>query len=255
MSSHADDDDVSPGAAASVPLRLEVVTLPVADVERSKAFYQSLGWRLDNDRVVDAGFRTVQFTPPQSQTSIQFGIGLTAAEPGSVARLMLVVDDIDAARADLCGRGVEVSAVYHYERIPGRSGEIESRVQGRDPAERSYFTYASFTDPDGNGWLLQEIKARLPGREWWSDDCWDPMESATEVRREIARYHDAFAQVAPPQAWLDWYARYLQERERGNTPDQASLAAYRSMTAQANGSSAQPGQSGRALDGQPGNRG
>jgi catechol 2,3-dioxygenase-like lactoylglutathione lyase family enzyme len=140
---------------STVSLRLEVVTLPVADVDRSKEFYESLGWRLDNDRVVDGAFRTVQFTPPQSPASIQFGIGLTAAEPGSAARLMLVVDDIEAARADLMNRGVEVSGSYHYERVPGRSGEIESRVPGRDPAERSYFTYASFSDPDGNGWLLQ----------------------------------------------------------------------------------------------------
>ncbi|NIK61371.1 VOC family protein [Kribbella shirazensis] len=237
--------------------RLEVVTLPVADVDRSKAFYQSLGWRLDNDRAVDGDFRTVQFTPPRSRASIQFGIGLTSAEPGSAARLMLVVDDIDAARTDLVNRGVEVSDVYHYERSPGRSGEIASRVPGRDPAERSYFTYASFADPDGNGWLLQEVKTRLPGREWKSSHDSDPMVPTTEVRREIARQHDAFEQVAAPQAWLDWYGRYLQERERGSTPDQASLAAYRYMTDEVNGTSSPTGQRGRKLGhgGQPGNCG
>ena len=152
-----------------VALNLEVVTLPVADVERSKRFYQNLGWRLDNDRTVDDDFRTVQFTPPRSQTSIQFGTGLTAAEPGSMQRMMLVVDDIDAARADLIARGADVSEVYHYERRPGRSGEIDARVPGPDPNTSSYFTYASFADPDGNGWLLQQVTTRLPGREWPSD--------------------------------------------------------------------------------------
>lgn len=151
---------------APVSLRLEVVTLAVADVERAKSFYQGLGWRLDNDRTVDDHFRTVQFTPPGSLSSIQFGIGLTTAAPGSADRLMLVVDDLDVARTDLLQRGAEVSEVYHYDRSPGRSGEYDARTPGRDPAGRSYFSYASFVDPDGNGWLLQEVTDRLPGREW-----------------------------------------------------------------------------------------
>ncbi len=154
-------------AAAPVPLRLEVVTLPVSDVDRAKSFYQRLGWRLDADISAGEDFRVVQFTPPQSQASIHFGVGLTAAEPGSVARLYLAVDDVEAARADLLSRGAEVSEVFHYDRQPGRSGEFDSRVAGPDTANGgSYSSYASFDDPDGNGWLLQQITGRLPGRVW-----------------------------------------------------------------------------------------
>ena len=137
-------------------MALEVVTLPVSDVDRAKSFYQSLGWRFDIDLVVSDDIRTVQFTPPHSQCSIQFGKGGTAAEPGSADGLILVVDDIDAARDGLISRGVEVSAVQ------------EARPPGLDApdGERSYFARASFSDPDGNSWELQEITTRLPGREW-----------------------------------------------------------------------------------------
>ena len=142
---------------ATVDMRLEVVTLPVSDIDRAKAFYVGLGWRLDADIVRGENFRVVQLTPPHSACSISFGKGLTAAEPGSAERLLLAVSDIDAAREALISRGVEVSGVFHLEGGP---------VPGRDPQGRSYQTYASFTDPDGNGWLLQEITTRLPGREW-----------------------------------------------------------------------------------------
>lgn len=151
--------------ATPVSLRLEVVTLPVADVDRAKDFYAGLGWRLDADISAGDEFRVVQFTPPQSQASIHFGVGLTRAAPGSLDRLYLAVDDIEAARADLISRGAGVSEVYHYDRQPGRSGEIDSRVTGAD-TEHPYSTYASFDDPDGNQWLLQQITTRLPGREW-----------------------------------------------------------------------------------------
>jgi catechol 2,3-dioxygenase-like lactoylglutathione lyase family enzyme len=140
--------------AGTIDMKLEVVTLPVSDVDRAKRFYQSLGWRLDADLAGGDDFRVVQFTPPHSQCSIHFGKGLTAAEPGSADRLMLVVEDIASARDDLIGRGVDVSEVY------------EARPPGFEQAGRSYFVYASFSDPDGNGWLLQEITTRLPGREW-----------------------------------------------------------------------------------------
>jgi catechol 2,3-dioxygenase-like lactoylglutathione lyase family enzyme len=139
----------------TIDMGLEVVTLPVSDVERAKRFYESLGWRLDADLTGGDGFRALQFTPPRSQCSIHFGKGLTAAEPGSADRLILTVEDIDAARDDLVSRGVDVSEVY------------ESRPPGFESIEgRSYFTYASFKDPDGNGWLLQEVTTRIPGREW-----------------------------------------------------------------------------------------
>ena len=143
--------------AGAVDMKLEVVTLPVSDVDRAKRFYQSLGWRLDADIVVGDNFRVVQFTPTHSACSIAFGKGITTGEPGSVQRLILAVYDIDAARADLISRGVEVNEVFHL---------AGGRVPGPDPEGRSYQTYASFSDPDGNGWLLQEIKTRLPGREW-----------------------------------------------------------------------------------------
>ncbi|HEV3096940.1 MAG TPA: VOC family protein [Candidatus Dormibacteraeota bacterium] len=140
--------------ALGVDMNLEVVTVPVSDVDRAKAFYQSLGWRLDADIVAGDDFRVVQFTPPHSQCSIHFGKGLTTAEPGSLDRVILAAKDIDAARADLVSRGVDVGEVY------------ETKPPGSDVPGRSYFAYASFSDPDGNGWLLQEITTRLPGREW-----------------------------------------------------------------------------------------
>ena len=141
----------------SVDMALEVVTLPVSDIDRAKAFYESLGWRTDADIVAGDAFRVVQVTPPHSACSISFGKGLTTAEPGSAQRLLLVVRDIEAARAELIDRGVEVSEIFHL---------AGGRVPGPDPERRSYQSYASFSDPDGNGWQLQEITTRLPGREW-----------------------------------------------------------------------------------------
>jgi catechol 2,3-dioxygenase-like lactoylglutathione lyase family enzyme len=140
--------------ALGVDMNLEVVTLPVADVDRAKAFYEGLGWRMDIDLVVSDDVRTVQFTPPHSGCSIQLGKGGTTAEPGSAQGMILVVDDIDAARDDLIRRGAEVSEVQ------------EARPPGFDSPGRSYFARASFSDPDGNAWQLQEITTRLPGREW-----------------------------------------------------------------------------------------
>ena len=141
----------------SVDMALEVVTLPVSDIDRAKAFYESLGWRTDADIVAGDAFRVVQVTPPHSACSISFGKGLTTAEPGSAQRLLLVVRDIEAARAELIDRGVEVSEIFHL---------AGGRVPGPDPERRSYQSYASFSDPDGNGWQLQEITTRLPGRDW-----------------------------------------------------------------------------------------
>jgi catechol 2,3-dioxygenase-like lactoylglutathione lyase family enzyme len=153
--------DVTSGTSREVPeigaidMKLEVVTLPVSDVDRAKRFYQSLGWRLDVDLAPNDDVRVVQFTPPHSDCSIHFGKGLTTAAPGSVDRLMLAVENIDAARADLIGRGVDVTEVDEQQPPPGLGS-----------TGRSYFAYASFKDPDGNGWLLQEITTRIPGREW-----------------------------------------------------------------------------------------
>jgi catechol 2,3-dioxygenase-like lactoylglutathione lyase family enzyme len=146
--------DTSP-EVGTIDMKLEVVTLPVSDIERAKQFYERLGWRLDADLAQGDDFRVVQFTPPRSQCSIHFGTGLTQSAPGSADRMILAVADIEAARDDLIGRGVDVGEVY------------EARPPGLESAPgRSYFAFASFSDPDGNGWLLQEIATRLPGREW-----------------------------------------------------------------------------------------
>jgi catechol 2,3-dioxygenase-like lactoylglutathione lyase family enzyme len=152
----ADAAGASP-APATVDLKLEAVALPVSDVDRAKQFYENLGWRLDADIALGEDFRIVQLTPPHSECSIQFGKGLTAAAPGSAQRLLLTVGDIDAARAELISRGANVGEVFHLDKGP---------VPGPDPQGRTYQTYASFNDPDGNSWLLQEITSRLPGRVW-----------------------------------------------------------------------------------------
>ncbi|WP_369244615.1 VOC family protein [Streptomyces sp. R41] len=145
-------------------MRLEVVVVPVTDVDRAKDFYSKLGWRLDADFANGEGFRVVQLTPPGSPASVIFGTGVTSAAPGSVEGLHLVVSDIEAARAELADRGVEVSEVFHdADGVFHRAG-TEGRVPGPDPERRSYTSFASFSDPDGNGWVFQEITTRLPGR-------------------------------------------------------------------------------------------
>jgi len=144
--------------AGKVEMKLEVVVLPVSDVDRAKRFYGGLGWRLDADFTTGEDFRVVQLTPPGSPCSIHFGKRLTTAVPGSAQSLYLVVFDIEAARAELIARGADVSELFHY------AGPKRARLPGPDPEGRSYRTFASFSDPDGNSWLLQEIKTRLPGR-------------------------------------------------------------------------------------------
>jgi catechol 2,3-dioxygenase-like lactoylglutathione lyase family enzyme len=158
MSSTGASNDTSTEiqGVGTIDMKLEVVTLPVSDVDRAKCFYQSLGWRLDADFTTGDDVRLVQMTPPHSQCSIHFGKGFTAMEPGSLDRLYLAVKDVDAAREDLVRRGVDVSEVEEQPKPPGFP----------DLPGRSYFAYASFSDPDGNGWLLQEVTTRLPGREW-----------------------------------------------------------------------------------------
>jgi catechol 2,3-dioxygenase-like lactoylglutathione lyase family enzyme len=155
----AANDVGAPDLGQLCDLTLEVVTIAVTDVDRAKDFYQRLGWRLDADIRRGEDFRAVQFTPPHSSCSVAFGNGLTDAEPGSMRRLILVVSGIERARDSLLRRGIDVSDVFHL---------AGGRVPGRDPENRSYQTYASFSDPDGNEWLMQEITTRLPGREWTS---------------------------------------------------------------------------------------
>ena len=148
-------------------MKLEVVVLGVSDVDRAKAFYEKLGWRLDAD-FAKGDFRVVQLTPHNSGCSIIFGKGVTSPKPGAVKTLTLAVDDIEAARNDLIERGIKVSEVFHFADGPFNDATKNARLSGRDPEGRSYFSFASFEDPDGNGYLLQEIKTRLPGREWKS---------------------------------------------------------------------------------------
>src|SRR5882762_1503861 len=144
-------------------MKLEVLVIPVSDVDRSKAFYEKLGFRLDIDYAANEDFRVLQFTPPGSEASIIFGKGITSAKRGSTDSLVLAVNDIGAARDDLIARGVAVSDVFHYTGGPFNNAVENPRVAGRDPQGRSYYSFASFTDPDGNGWVLQEITTRLPG--------------------------------------------------------------------------------------------
>jgi catechol 2,3-dioxygenase-like lactoylglutathione lyase family enzyme len=210
-------------------MKLEVVMLGVSDVDRAKAFYKNLGWRLDID-IAAGDFRGVQMTPHNSEASIIFGKGITSAKPGSAHSLVLAVDDVDAARDDLIARGVDVSEVFHYAGGPFNNVVENPRVGGRDPQGRSYFSFASFEDPDGNGWLLQEIKSRLPGREWKSTRA-IAMDVATlaELLRETSEHHDRYEKTHAEHHWWDWYAPYLSARQNGNNPEEAAAAADRYM--------------------------
>jgi catechol 2,3-dioxygenase-like lactoylglutathione lyase family enzyme len=205
-------------------MKLEVVIVPVSDVDGAKAFYEKMGFRLDIDYVADENFRVLQFTPPRSEASIIFGKGVASARSGS-ADLVLAVDDVDAAREDLIARGVNVSEVFHYAGGPFNNAVENPRVAGRDPQGRSYFSFASFEDPDGNRWLLQEITTRLPGREWKSMD----VATVAELFRETAEHHDHYEKTHAEHHWWDWYAPYLDARQNGSSPEEAAAAADRYM--------------------------
>jgi catechol 2,3-dioxygenase-like lactoylglutathione lyase family enzyme len=212
-----------------VDMKLEVVVLGVSDVDRAKAFYENLGWRLDADFATGDYWRVVQLTPHNSDASVIFGKGITAPKPGSTNSLILAVDDVDAARADLTARGVTVSEVFYYAGGVFKAAE-KSRVGGRDPQNRSYLSFASFEDPDGNGWLLQEVRARLPGREWKSTRGRDTDVAALAgLLRETAEHHDHYEKTHAAHHWWDWYAPYLSARENGSGPEEAAAAADRYM--------------------------
>jgi catechol 2,3-dioxygenase-like lactoylglutathione lyase family enzyme len=200
-------------------LKLEVVVLGVTDVDRAKTFYQGLGWRLDADFPIDEQFRIVQFTPPGSPASIQFGTGLTTMEPGSVKDIYLAVEDVEAARDELIRAGADVSETWH-----GRGLGTEGHLPGRDPEGGSYSSFASFSDPDGNSFLLQEVTQRLPGRI-------EQMDIATlaDLLLDTAQHHDPFEKSSQPHDWWDWYAAYLSARLAGSTQDEASASAGRYM--------------------------
>jgi catechol 2,3-dioxygenase-like lactoylglutathione lyase family enzyme len=209
-------------------MKLEVVIVPVSDVDRAKAFYEKLGFRLDID-VANENFRGIQFTPPHSEASIIFGKGVTSAKHGS-AELVLAVDDVDAARDDLLAKGAEVSEVFHFAGGPFNNAVENPRAAGRDPEGRSYYSFASFEDPDGNRWLLQEIKTRLPGREWKSKPP-RAMDVATlgELLHETEQHHGQYEATHPKHDWWDWYAAYLSARQNGSSSEEAAAAAERYM--------------------------
>ena len=213
-----------------VDMKLEAMVLGVSDVDRAKAFYENLGWRLDGDFVTGDDFRAVQLTPHNSEASIIFGKGVTSAKPGSADILVLAVDDIDAVRDNLVARGVNVSEVFHYAAGPFNNAVENPRVGGRDPQGRSYFSFASFEDPDGNGWLLQEIKTRLPGREWnVARARATDVATLAELLRETSEHHDHYEKTHGKHHWWDWYAPYLSARQNGGSPEEAAAAADRYM--------------------------
>jgi catechol 2,3-dioxygenase-like lactoylglutathione lyase family enzyme len=196
--------------------KLEVVVIPVADVDRAKEFYGSLGWRLDADIAAGDSFRIVQLTPPGSECSIQFGTGLTSAAPGSAQDLYLIVSDIGAAREAVVARGVEASEVFH-EGAPGARFHREGRVSGPAPEDASYGSFVSFSDPDGNGWLFQEITTRLPGRvDQAATSFGSASDLADAMRRASAAHGEHEKRIGHADAdWPDWYAEYMVAEQAG----------------------------------------
>jgi catechol 2,3-dioxygenase-like lactoylglutathione lyase family enzyme len=192
-------------------MKLEVVVIPVSDVERAKRFYGGLGWRLDADFIIGDAFRVVQFTPPGSPCSIHFGTGVTSAVSGSARNLYLVVSDIEAARAELVDRGVDVSEVFH------RAGPGKPPLSGRDPERRSYTSFATFSDPDANSWLLQEVTTRLPGRVEAGDTTFTTStELASALRRAEAAHGEHEKRTGQRDAdWPNWYAEYIVREQAG----------------------------------------
>lgn len=202
-------------SAKMVETKLEVVIIPVSDVDRAKNFYQSLGWRLDAD-FSRADWRGMQLTPPGSPCSIIIGKGLTPAVPGSVQGNFLVVNDIEAARASLVAAGVDVSDIFHFEggiHVVGSEG----RVPGRAPGGQSYASWLSFSDPDGNGWLVQEVKTRLPGRGLSNFD----VPTLIELLQEAEKGHGSYERTGPKHHWSGWYAAYIVARQQGKTAEEA----------------------------------
>jgi catechol 2,3-dioxygenase-like lactoylglutathione lyase family enzyme len=205
----------------TVDLKLEVVVIPVSDVDRAKGFYGGLGWRLDADFPFDNGFRVVQFTPPGSGCSVQFGTNMTSAPPGSAQGLYLIVTDIEAARGELAARGVEVSEVFHPG-TPGAQFQPEGtggRVSGAAPDRASYSSFATFSDPDANVWLLQEVTTRLPGRIDAAETAFaSTADLASALRRAAAAHgeHEKRAGGEYDVNWPDWYAAYMVAEQAGD---------------------------------------
>jgi catechol 2,3-dioxygenase-like lactoylglutathione lyase family enzyme len=212
----------TPSTSPSVDQRLEVIVIPVSDVDRAKAFYARLGWRLDADFASGDDWRVIQFTPPGSACSVIFGRNVTAAAPGSARGLYLIVSDLEAARTDLLDRGVEVSAPFHGAGDvhagtdePYLSGSV--RVSGADPKRGSYGSYASFSDPDGNGWLFQEVTTRLPGRIAGDGTTFASQAALAAALRRAAAAHGEHEKRTGghDENWADWYADYIVREQAG----------------------------------------
>jgi catechol 2,3-dioxygenase-like lactoylglutathione lyase family enzyme len=214
--------DAKPAKSRAVDLKLEVVVIPVSDVDRAKAFYANLGWRLDADFASGDGWRVIQFTPPGSACSLIFGKNVTPAAPGSAQGLYLIVSDLEAARQDLLGRGVKISEPFHG------GGDVHAgadepylfgslRLNGADPKRGSYSSFASFRDPDGNGWLFQEITTRLPDRIDATDTTFtSSSELARALRRAAAAHGEHEKRTGGhDENWQDWYADYIVREQAG----------------------------------------
>jgi len=212
-------EPISGATVEKVDMKFEVVVIPVADVDRSKQFYTKLGWRLDADFRFDNGFRVVQFTPPGSGCSVQFGAKMTPAAPGSAQGLYLIVPDVEAARKDLVARGIDVSEVFHAG-TPGAQFQIDGsgRVSGPAPEHATYSSFATFRDPDGNGWLFQEITTRLPGRGLGNLD----VATLTKLLAEAEQHHREYEPTLPKHHWSGWYAAYMAARQDGKSPEEAA---------------------------------
>ena len=210
------------GGSARIDTKIEVVVIPVADVDRSKEFYTRLGWRLDADFPYDNGFRVVQFTPPGSGCSVQFGTKMTPAAPGSAQGLYLIVSNVELSRRDLAARGIDVSEVFHPG-TPGAQFRVDGsgRISGPAPEHATYGSFATFRDPDGNGWLFQEVTTRLRGRGLSNFD----VATLTELLQEAEKRHGEYEPTAPKHHWSGWYAAYIVARQDGKTPEEAATNA------------------------------
>jgi catechol 2,3-dioxygenase-like lactoylglutathione lyase family enzyme len=211
------NDAAASASAATADMKLEVVVIPVSDVDRAKEFYSRLGWRLDADRSAGSSFRLIQFTPPGSGSSIQFGVNLTSAAPGSAQAMLLAVSDIEVARNELIARGIDATEAFHCDagtacRFPG----VGNRINGPHPERLSYSSYVSFSDPDGNGWLLQEVTQRLPGRVAGNTTYTSAHDLAQAMIRAAKAHgqHEALTGKADPD-WPDWYAEFMAREQSG----------------------------------------
>jgi catechol 2,3-dioxygenase-like lactoylglutathione lyase family enzyme len=212
------NEETKSGSVAELDMKLEVVVIPVSEVDRAKKFYSRLGWRLDADRAAGDNFRLVQFTPPGSGGSIQFGVNLTSAAPGSAQAMLLTVSDIEAARSELIAHGVDASQVFHCETGTAcRFSSIGARVTGPHPERLSYYSFVSFGDPDGNGWLLQEVTKRLAGRVAGNTTYASAHDLAQAMIRAAKAHEQQEKRTGQSDAnRADWYAEYMVREQSGD---------------------------------------